>query len=221
MPVARLERTKRSLPVGRLWLVALAWALACLAVFPAIPGAAHFSSGEYTHKNNQNCQSKVDPINFGFYGGPSAWPDNAAVHVSHHSDWDYQHPSFTQQTKSENVCRTQWNHRANCCGGVGGEHNHIRFFYAHLYPNDSNPQVRYTTGDAHYDAWAWSSECRNGGHAVPVDGFNRTRNRLRTIMKNGGHSTSVSYWGNDQPMYQKCSKKWVSSDGNVVWAWIG
>lgn len=182
------------------------WALVAILV-PPVPAWAHFSTSAYTFKSGSGCGTAVDPINFGFYG-PGAYWSGAATHVSHHSRWDNIVGS-SQASRSHSNCYTMGTQRASHNGGLGSEGNHIRFFWAH----DDGQGIQYSVGDAHYDAWVWC------GHAVPATGFDNARNRLKTIMSDGGHYTTTNYWGNTRT-FKQCHGKYAGSNGYVAWAWI-
>jgi hypothetical protein len=178
--------------------------LAGLAIGATAAGA-HLSTSSYTYKSD--CSTRVDPVNFVFYGPYATW-SHTASQVQFHAGWSHTSGS-PQASWSHGSCYSMGTQRASA--GLLSSRFHIRLFWA-----GSDP---YTVGDAHHEDFIWYC-----GHAVDSNGptgsgFDWGRRTLRSDFKAAGHYTYYSWWGNTQN-FKQCDGDWAGSDGYMDWALI-
>jgi hypothetical protein len=200
-----IEERARSIALRLRCVVSLAALMLAAQAIAASGVEAHFSTSSYTYKGD--CSSRVDPVNFGFYG-PYAWWDHAAAQTQGHAGWSNTGGS-SQASWSHGTCYWMGTQRASA--GTSSSRFHIRFFWA-----GSDP---YAVGDAHHEDFVWYC-----GHAVDSNGstgsgFDWGRRELMRKFRDAGHYTTYDWWGNTQN-FKQCDGDWAGSDGYTRWVWI-
>ncbi len=209
-PIREMTRNSAASGVGRSprlrWVVSFAALLLAWQAIGAAAAAAHFNTSSYTYKGD--CSTRVDPVNFGFYGPYAGW-SHTGYQVGLHAGWTNTSGS-SQATWSHGSCYSMGTQRAS--GGSLSSRFHIRLFWAGGDP--------YTVGDAHHEDFVWYC-----GHAVDSNGatgsgFDWGRRTLRSDFKAAGHYTTYTWWGNTHN-FKQCDGDYAGSNGYTGWAWIG
>ena len=187
----------------------------------AFPGAAaaHFQTGEYSHKN-ADCNSRIDPVTVVFYEW--GFPDRVRNHLGHHGGWQGG-DGGGQHFASHGICGDGQGHAESGCVFCTRYHIRMRKTY-----HAADPIGVTTTGTPHYEDWVPSCNGGFGGHAVDkggVDrgeelqsGFDQGRWRIYSILfGEPGHAFGGStFWGNTQE-FKQCDGDWAGSHGSVYW----
>jgi len=200
------HRIHQGLATARAWALVAGMSLALLAASPA---RADFSSSEYTY-GDCSADSRVDPINFVWYGA-TAYASNSGVHTQAHTGWSNTDGS-SQVFFTHGSCRSNNTQRASA--GGSSTRFHIRLFQTYHLDDEGRFE---TVGAAHHEDYVFPC-----GHAVDSNGdagsgFDQGKLELFSRLYGTHHYYGANaYWGNTISMRQ-CDGDYAGSNGYVIW----